>query len=73
MVGSSVSNKSGMLEETKDKRFCVPENLTAASMELIIKMKMGQDLAVFPQDRSMPAVSFVGAVVAQEYGCHNSK
>ena len=42
--GGTVQDKSGSFQEAKDKRFCVPEGLTSAAMELIVKMKMGEDL-----------------------------
>jgi hypothetical protein len=73
MVGESVQDKSGSFQEAKDKRFCVPEGLTSAAMELAIKMKMGEDLAVYPEDRDMPAVSFVIAVIFKEFPCQKTK
>ncbi len=63
VVGGTVQDKSGSLQEAKDKRFCVPEGLTSAAMEITVKMRMGEDLAVYPEDRDMPAVSFVTAVI----------
>jgi hypothetical protein len=42
-------------------------------MELTIKMKMGTDIAVYPQDRDMPAVSFITAVIAREFPCQKTK
>jgi hypothetical protein len=51
VVGRTVQDKSGSLREAKDKRFCVPEGLTSAAMELTVKMKMGEDLAVFRRSR----------------------
>jgi|SRR5579872_6113035 len=73
MVGGTVQDKSGSLQETKDKRFCVPEGLTSAAMELTVKMKMGEDLAVYPEDRDMPAVSFVTAVIFKQFPCQKTK
>ena len=72
MVGGMVLDKRGF-QEAKDKRFCVPEGLTSAAMELTVKMKMGEDLAVFPEDRDMPAVSFVTAVIDQQFPCQKTK
>ncbi len=71
--GGTVRDKSGKFQEAKDKRFCVPEGLTSAAMELTVKMKMGADLALYPEDRDMPAVSFVTAVIAQQFPCQNTK
>jgi hypothetical protein len=42
-------------------------------MELVTKMKMGEDLAVFPKDRELPAVSFVIAIIAHEFPCKKPK
>ena len=71
--GGTVQDKSGNLQEAKDKRFCVPEGLTSAAMELTVKMKMGADLAVYPEDRDMPAVSFVMGVIAQQFPCQKTQ
>jgi hypothetical protein len=69
----TVRDKSGNFQEAKGKPFCLPEGLTSAAMELTVKMKMGTDLAVFPEDREMPAVSFVMAVIAQQFPCQKAK
>jgi hypothetical protein len=68
-----VQDKTGEFQEAKAKRFCVPEGLTSAAMELTIIMKMGADIAVYPQDRDMPAVSFITAVIAREFPCPKTK
>ncbi len=73
LVGETAPDKSGGFQEAKDKRFCVPEGLTSSAMELTIKLRMGEDLAVFPADRDMPAVSFVTAVVSKQYPCQKTK
>src|ERR1700676_529172 len=36
-------------------RPCIPENLSASAIELVVKIKMGQDLMVFPDDRKLDA------------------
>lgn len=73
MGGATVQDKTGNFQEAKDKRFCVPEGLTSSAMEITIKMKMGADIAVYPQDRDIPAVSFVMAVIAHQFPCHKPK
>lgn len=73
MAGTAEKDPAGKFREAKDKRFCVPENLSSSSMELIIKMKMGADLAVYPADRQLPAVSFIMAVINDTYPCHKTK
>jgi hypothetical protein len=72
-AGRTVQDKNGNFQEAKDKRFCVPEGLTDAAMELTVKMKMGADLAVYPKDSDMPAVSFVAAVIAKQFPCQKTK
>jgi hypothetical protein len=42
-------------------------------MELTIKTWMGADLAVYPKDRDMPAVSFVTAMIAKQFPCQKTK
>ena len=73
LTAAAVRDKSGTFRELKDKPFCVPEDLSSGAMELIVKMKMGEDLAVFPQDRELPAVSFVMGVIAHEFPCKKTK
>ena len=74
LAGATVQDKNGNnFQEAKTKRFCVPEGLTGAAMELTVKMKMGADLAVYPKDRDMPAVSFVTGVIAQQFPCQRTK
>jgi hypothetical protein len=70
---ATVRDASGTFRELKDKPLCVPEDLPSAAMELVVKMKMGEDLAVFPQDRELPAVSFVMEVIAHEFSCQKTK
>ena len=48
---------------------CVPENLSASAIELAIKIKMGQDLMVFPDDRKLDASGFVGAILVSTFPC----
>ena len=73
LTGATVQDKSGNFQEAKDKRFCVPEGLTSSAMELPVKMKMGEDLAVYPEGRDMPAVSFVTAVISKQFPCQQTK
>jgi hypothetical protein len=73
IVDGAVLDKSGSFQEGKDKLFCVPEGLTSAAMELTVKMMMGEDLAVYPEDRDMPAVSFVTGVIFKRFPCQKTK
>lgn len=51
------------------RRPCIPDNLSAAAIELTVKMKMGEDLMVFPDDRQLDASGFVGAVLMTNFPC----
>lgn len=51
--------------------FCITEGVSSQKMVLIVKKAMAQDLAVFPQDKDMPAVSFVAASMQQAFPCSN--
>jgi hypothetical protein len=51
--------------------FCIPEGLSSTDMVTIVKRAMTKDLAAFPNDKDMPAVSFVAAVMMKAYPCKN--
>jgi Rap1a immunity proteins len=55
--------------KTQGGRPCVPENLSVSAIELAVKMKMGQDLMVFPDDRKLDASGFVGAILVSTFPC----
>jgi hypothetical protein len=48
---------------------CVPEGVPATTMVSMVKNRIGADLARFPDDRSLPAVSFVTAIMIRAYPC----
>ena len=55
--------------KTQGGRPCIPENLSAAAIEFAVKMKMGQDLMVFPDDRKLDASGVVGAILVSTFPC----
>jgi len=59
--------------ELKDKLTCVPEGVTITAMEFLVRKKMGEDLAIFPADNALPAVSFVVAVIAKQFPCEKPR
>lgn len=69
LVATSERDSSGKFHETKNKQFCEPEGVKMSDMETLVKGMMAQDLVKFPEDMTMPAVSFVTAVVARKYPC----
>jgi hypothetical protein len=56
---------------TKDKAHCmsIPAGMNYEAIVLAVKMKMGQDLMVFPADLNSPAVSVVAAVLVSTFPC----
>jgi hypothetical protein len=56
--------------KTQGGRPCVPEDLSASSIELAIKMKLGEDLMVFPDDRKLDASGVIGAILVSTFPCH---
>jgi hypothetical protein len=55
--------------KTQGGRPCVPENLSASAIELAVKMKLGQDLMVFPDDRKLDASGAVGGILVSTFPC----
>lgn len=55
--------------KTQGGRPCVPENLSASGIELAVKMKMGQDLMVYPDDRKLEASGLVSAILISTFPC----
>ena len=54
-------------------RPCVPENISGTALALTVKMKMGQDLMVFPDDRKLDASGFVAAILIKTFPCRKEK
>ncbi|MGF6870619.1 Rap1a/Tai family immunity protein [Paraburkholderia sp. MM5477-R1] len=48
---------------------CLPDNVSQNAMEFIVKKAVEEDLMFFPDDRNLPAVSFVAAAMAKQYPC----
>jgi Rap1a immunity proteins len=55
--------------KTEGGRPCIPENLSASAIELAVKIKMGQDLMVFPDDRKLDASGLVSAILVSTFPC----
>jgi hypothetical protein len=56
--------------KTQGGRPCVPDKLSASAIELAVKMKLGEDLMVFPDNRKLDASGFVGAILVSTFPCH---
>jgi hypothetical protein len=55
--------------KTQGGRPCIPDNFSAPAIELAVKMKMGQDLMVFPDDHKLDASGLVGAILVSTFPC----
>ncbi len=55
--------------KTGGGRPCVPENTSGSALVLAVKMKMGQDLMVYPDDRKLDASGVVGAITVSNFPC----
>jgi hypothetical protein len=69
LASGTAKDKDGNYRDLKEKPFCVPESLTSVAMEFLVRKSMGEDLAIFPADKSLPAVSFVVAVISKQFPC----
>ena len=49
--------------------FCIPENLTQETVVTVVRKWAAADLLAYPQDKDIPAVSFIGAALIKEYPC----
>lgn len=55
--------------KTQGGRPCIPDNLSATAIELAVKMKLGEDLMVYPDDRKLEASGVVGAILVLTFPC----
>ena len=58
--------------KTKGGRPCVPENISSSALEIAVKARMGEDLAVFPDDRRAYASGIVGAAIVVTFPCRKA-
>ena len=54
-------------------RPCIPTDTPGAALELAVKLTMGQDLMVFPDDRKLDASGFVSAALVSSFPCRKPK
>jgi len=58
--------------KTQGGRPCVPENLSSSAIELTVKMKLGQDLMVYPDDQKLDASGLVAAILVSTFPCRKA-
>ncbi len=69
-ITQGISMKMSIADgKTQGGRPCVPDNLSASTIELAVKMKLGQDLMVYPDDRNLAASGVVGAILVSTFPC----
>jgi hypothetical protein len=56
-----------------ESHFCIRESVSSQNMVLIVKKAMSRDLAAFPKDKEMPAVSFVAAAMKPTLAANKRK
>jgi hypothetical protein len=54
-------------------RPCIPDDLQDSKLETLVKAKLGADLMVNPEDKDLPAASFVGAVIGTTFRCSKAQ
>jgi hypothetical protein len=59
--------------QTQGGRPCIPDNISGGALELAVKMKLGEDLMVFPADRDLDASGLIGGVLQSTFSCSKSK
>ncbi len=55
--------------KTKGGRPCIPDDTSGSALELAVKMKLGQDLMVFPEDKKLDASGLIGAILVNTFPC----
>ena len=47
----------------------LPDDLSSSAIELTVKMKLGQDLMVYPDDQKLDASGLVAAILVSSFPC----
>jgi hypothetical protein len=58
--------------KTNAPRVCIPEGTSMSSKELAVKIKLGQDLMVYPEDKKLDASGVLAAIFSKTYPCKTS-
>lgn len=48
---------------------CIPDNISSSALEIAVKIKVGQDLMVFPEDKNLDASGLIGAILVNTFPC----
>ena len=63
-LGMDIADK-----KTRGGRPCIPDGMTGSALELAIRVKMGHDLRLFPDDGKQDAAGLVGAILVNTFPC----
>jgi hypothetical protein len=55
--------------KTKGGRPCIPDDTSSQTLELTVKMKLGQILMMFPEDKTLDASGLIGAILVNTFPC----
>jgi len=59
--------------KTKGGRPCIPDDTSSQTLELTVKMKLGQILMVFPEDKTLDASGVIGAILVNTFPCRKAR
>lgn len=63
---------NGQYVDRKPVLFCLPENITTDALMMAFKIKVAEDLAVFPDDRNLEGPGFSAGVLLHLFPCKMS-
>ena len=66
-VAQGVRLESALVKDRT--HFCIPDDSSMDEMLFKVKMKIGQDLMFYPDDKSGDASGAVGAILMDSYPC----
>lgn len=59
--------------KTDGGRPCIPQDLSDSALDLVVKMKLGADLMVYPSDRRLDASGVIGGILVSTFPCHRPR
>jgi hypothetical protein len=69
IFGVAMGARLGALQAGNKNLYCIPDNSSAATLETVVKLKIGEDLMLFPKDRELLAPGFVVGVIFTTFPC----
>jgi hypothetical protein len=76
IMGVTEGMRLGMLiadGKTHASRPCLPDDISGSALELVVKVQIGADLMVNPEDRKLEASGLVAAIIVKAFPCRNAK